>query len=132
MISQYLMREYYSHCQDKSLVPTEDEINQALLNHPDKIIIVNDKEIKGIGIFLTLTDETYSRLHLLDIKRIEVIQALALENGKNFHVVLMCADGYKTMRIMRKMVLKLKPNTISWWSPDFKRLHKYEVNKCRS
>ena len=128
MISQYLMREYYSHCQDKSLVPTEDEINQALLNHPEKIIIVKDKEIRGVGVFFTLTDETYKRVELLDIKRIDVLQALALENGKNIHFILLCADSLQTILTGLHRVIDIhRPKTVSWWNPSFSKLHKYEV-----
>lgn len=125
MISQYLMREYYSHCKDKSIVPTEEQINQALLNHPEKIIIVKDKEIRGIGIFFTLTDETYKRIGLLDIKRIDVLQALALENGRNIHFVLIAANSLKTILIMKERVKNMKPRTISWWNPTFTKLHRY-------
>ena len=130
MITKYLFDHYYSHYTGNRLdvIPTPEQIEQAIANHPDKAIVVKDSQIRGIGIFLALTDKTYSFLHNIDIQRIDVLQSLALENGKNFHVVLIAADGYRTLRIMRKMVLKLKPKTLSWWSPDFKRLHKYEVS----
>jgi hypothetical protein len=100
-----------------------------MANHPDKIIVVKDKEIRGVGMFLTLSDKTYSFLHNIDLQRIEVLQALATENGKNFHFVILAADSYKTIRIGLRMVMKLKPNTISWWNPTFTKLHRYV---CRS
>lgn len=130
MISQYLMREYYSKCQDKSLVPTEEQINNALINHPEKIIIVKDKEIRGIGVFFTLTDETYKRIEMIDIKRIDVLQALALENGRNVHFVLLVADCLNTILIMKQRTKNLKPKTVSWWNPSFNKLHRY--NLCHS
>lgn len=127
MITKYLFDHYYSHCSRLDLIPTPEQIEQALINHPDKVIVVGKRKIKGVGIFLTLTDQTYSFLHGIDIQRIDVLQALCLENGRNFHVVLMAADGYKTMMIMRRMILKLRPKTISWWNPSFTKLHTYKV-----
>jgi len=125
MISKYLFDHYYSKCPQRELIPTQEQIDQALERHPDKVIVVKDSEIRGIGIFLTLTDKTFSFLHCIDIKRIDVLQALALENGKNFHFVLLAADSYKTIRIGLRSVMKLKPKTISWYNPSFTKLHRY-------
>ena len=125
MITKYLFEHYYSQCNRLDLIPTPEQIEQALINHPDKIIIIKDSEIRGMCVFFTLTDKTYSFLHNIDIQRIDTLQALALENGKNFHAVLMVSDGYKTMRSMYRNVMKLKPKTLSWWNPDFTKLHRY-------
>lgn len=129
MISQYLFDHYYSHYTGNrtDIIPTAQEIDQAVKNHPEKVVVVKDYRIRGIGIFLTLTDKTYSFLHNIDIKRTDVIQALALENGKNFHFVLLAADSYKTIRLGIKQVMKLKPKTISWFNPDMNQLHSYKV-----
>ena len=127
MITKYLFDHYYAHLPRNrmDLLPTQEQIDQALSNHPDKVIVVGKRKIKGVGMFLKLTDKTYSFLHNINIQSIDVLQALALENGDNFHVVLIAADGYKTLRVMRKMVLKLNPKTISWWNPSFTKLHRY-------
>lgn len=125
MISKYLFDHYYSHTNRLDIIPIPEQIEQAVRNHPDKIIVVGKRKIKGIVMFLKLTDKTYSFLHNIDIQRIDVLQALALENGDNFHAVLIAADGYKTLRIMRNMALKLNPKTISWWNPSFTKLHRY-------
>lgn len=128
MISQYLLDNYYVHCKDRSLVPTSDQITQAISKHPEKMIVIKRKKILGIAFFLTLTDETYKRLELMDIKRMEVLQALVLENGRNIHFVILTADSFKTIRIgLRRLVKSLKPKTVSWWNPEFTKLHKYEV-----
>ena len=127
MISKYLFDHYYSHTNRMDIIPTEEQINQAIKNHPDKIIVVGKRKIKGVCMYLTLTNQTYSYLHNIDITRIDVLQALALENGDNFHAVLVAADSYKTLRVMRKMALKLKPKTLSWWNPSFTKLHTYKV-----
>ena len=132
MVSEYLMQNYYSHC-PRELIPTKEEIDRALTNHPEKIIVIRDNEIMGIGVFLTLNDETYKRLEMIDIRRIDVLQALALEVGRNVHFVLLVAKDLRTiMRGLRQVIRNFKPKTVSWWSPDFRKLHKYEVSKCRS
>lgn len=125
MITKYLFDHYYSHCNRLDLIPTHQQIEQAIKNHTDKIIVVGKKEIKGVCIFLTLTDKTYSFLHNIDVQKIEVLQALALENGRNLHGLLVAADSYKTLRVMHRMALKLKPKTLSWWNPNFTKLHRY-------
>ena len=125
MISKYLFDHYYAHSNRLDLIPTKEQIEQAIKNHPDKLIVVGKRKIKGVCFFLTLTDKTYSFLHNIDIQRIDVLQALALENGKNLHGVLVSADSYKTLRIMYRMALKLKPKTLSWWNPSFTKLHRY-------
>lgn len=130
MISKYLFDNYYAHTNQKDIIPTKEQIDQAVANHPDKLIIIGKrKHIKGIAMFLRLTDQTYSFLHNIDIKRIDVLQALSLENGPNFHAVLVTADGYRTLRLMYKQVMKLNPKTLSWWNPSFTKLHRYI---CRS
>ena len=124
-IAKYLMDNYYAHTNRMDIVPTHEQINQAILNHPNKIIVVRDKGICGMAWFLTLSDETYQRLEDIDISRVDVLQALCLENGKNFHFVLLAANGFKTIKIGLRRALKLKPKTISWWNPNFTKLHRY-------
>ena len=125
MITKYLFDHYYSHSNRLDLIPTVEQVEQAIKNHPDKMIVIGKKKIKGMCMFFRLTDKTYSFLHNIDIQKIEVLQALALENGPNFHGVLVAADGYKTLRLMHKQVMKLKPKTLSWWNPSFTKLHRY-------
>lgn len=125
MISKYLFDHYYSHCNRVELIPTTEQIEQAIRNHPDKVMVVENNGIKGVAIFLTLTDKTYSFLHNIDIQKIDILQTLARENGKNFHFVLLAADSYKTIRIGLRNIMTLKPKTISWWNPSFTKLHRY-------
>ena len=131
-IADYLMKNYYPRC-PKALVPTKEQINQAILNHPEKIIIVRNKGIVCIAIFLTLSDSTYSQLERYDLRDVEVIKELCLETGNNLHFVLCAADGFKSIRIgMRRLIKNLKPKTVSWWNPEFNKLHRYEVKTCHS
>lgn len=129
MISRYLMDNYYRYCPNSELIPTIEQIEQALSNHPDRIEIVQDEKIHGVAMYVLLSDETYNRLDCIDITNVEVIQALALEYGPNMHFMLLAADSFKTiMTGLRRAIEKHKPHTVSWWSPDFKYLHRYNLN----
>ena len=130
MIADWLMKNYYARYKGNrmDIVPTRQQINQAILSHPEKIIVVRDGGIKGIAFFFTLSDETYAKLEALDIKEIEVLRQLAQEDGRNIHFVLLATDGFKTTRIgLRRVIKNLRPKTVSWWSPDFKKLNRYVV-----
>ena len=128
-IADYLMKNYYPRCPE-ALVPTKEQINQAILNHPEKIIIVRDKGIVGIAIFLTLSDSTYSQLERYDLRDVEVIKELCLETGNNLHFVLLTADSFKTIRLgLKRLIKNLRPKTVSWWNPEFNKLHRYAVNQ---
>ena len=124
-VSEYLINNYYSKTNRLDIIPTEQQIKQAMLNHPDKIMVIRDSGIKGIAWFLKLTDETYNRLHELDITRIDVLQALSLENGDNLHFILVCGQGFKNIRVGIRRAKKLGAKTISWWNPSFTKLHRY-------
>ena len=82
-----------------------------------------------MAVYVTLSDDTYARLEQLDIRNIEIIKALTLENGLNIHFLLLASDSYKTIMIgLRRVIKKHNPRTISWWEPDFSYLHKYNMN----
>ena len=131
-IADYLYTHYYSHYRGKELiVPTHEQIGQALLNHPDKFIIIQDGDIKGIAMFVMLTDKTYEGILELDIQDIEVLKSMAQENGRNMHFLLLAADGYRTMMKIRKYAKQqFNPKTFSWWNPTLTKLHRYNV--CHS
>ena len=128
-VGKYLMDNYYAKYKGKrpDVVPTMEQIDKALENHGDKILVVWDEKIKGVGIFLTLSDETYAKLKELDITDITILAGLLLEYGPNIHFVLLCADGYRTiMTGLDQVRRKYHPKTISWWNPDLTKLHEYK------
>ena len=130
MISKYLMEHYYSHCPQQELIPSKEQIEQAVTNHPDKYVTIQDEmgNIKGTAFFMLLTDETYSKIDKLDITQIDVIKALSLENGKNVHFLICATDNYHSiMEMVRKVKSLVKPKTVSWWNPDFSKLHRYNI-----
>lgn len=129
-IGDYLMTQYYSkyHGPRNDVVPTIEQLEQGITNHPDKFVIVRDDKIKGVAIFVTLCDETYAILQRIKIGDIEILKRLLREHGPNVHFILLCADGRKTiLRGIDYVKRKVNPKTISWWNPDFTKLHKYTV-----
>jgi hypothetical protein len=125
-LGQWLMDNYYSKYLGNrtDVIPSEDQMDRALQNHQDKIVIVRDEKIKGVGIFVTLTDETYALLRELDITDIDILKGLLVQSGPNIHFIVLCADGVKTiMTGLIQVKRKYNPKTISWWNPDLTHLH---------
>lgn len=129
-LCEFIMDKYYSRFMgNKDLIPLPEQMEQAIINHPDKFIVVKDGKIKGVGAFLALSDETFKNLPNIDIADVNVIKELVKEDGKNIHFVLVTADGLSTiMQGLREVISRVNPKTVSWWSPDFKRLHRFYLN----
>ena len=130
MISQFLMDNYYArYTGDKDIVPTKEQIDQAIANYPDKMVTIGALQIEGVAFFLTLTDETYAKLESIDISDLDTLKSLCLENGKNVHFVLVCGSGVRNiLRGIKKTIERVHPKSISWWEPDFSYLHRYNMN----
>lgn len=129
-LADFLFTRYYKKHTGK--VPTLNEIERAVFNHGDKMLIVKDDNIKGVALFLRLTDKTYENLKELDLTKEAILFNLLMEYGDNLHFCLLVADGYKTiMTGMRKVVSKYKPKTVSWWNPDMTMLHSYSTEDLR-
>lgn len=130
-LCDFLMTNYYAKYKGNRLdiVTTPEILEQALEICQDKVVVVKDEAIKGVAIYLTLSDETYEKLGKLDISSIDVLSELLKEHGDNLHFVLLAADGFKTIMVgLRDIRKKSKPKTISWWEPNMTILHKYNLN----
>lgn len=129
-LSEYLIENYYSKYQGprQDIIPTVEQIELGYKRFKDNFVIVRDDKIKGVAIFLTLSDKTYMHLKKYDISQIDVLSILLQEHGDNVHFVLLCADGIKTILYGIQEVKKRRnPKTISWWNPDLNKLHKFNV-----
>ncbi len=121
-VAQFLMERYKP-------IPSVEVLEQAIFNHYDKFIVVREKEIKGVAIYLLLTDESYEHLDTIDITNVEVVITLLGEKGRNLHFILLAASDMKTILTgLRQAVKLIKPKTVSWWDPTMSRLHKYIMN----
>ena len=123
-IAEYLMKEYYSKCPRAEFIPTEEVLERGLENHSEKVIVIEDGEIKGVAVYLTLTDESYNKLEETDISNVDVLKTLISENGRNIHFILLAADSLKTIRLgLRKVMKNINPKTVSWFNPNTEMLH---------
>lgn len=120
------MKNYYSKYKGNrtDVVPTEFDLERGLEYCADKVVIVRDDKIRGVAIFVTISDHTMSLLRSFDITQVDVIMSLLRERSDNVHFILLCADGQKTiMQGIKQVKDKLNPKTISWWNPDLTKLH---------
>src|ERR1041385_5387565 len=111
-IAQYLMDNYYAKYKGKrdDIIPTEEQLECGIKAAPEKFVIIKDKEIKGVAIYLTLTDESYKKLEKVDITKMEVLLSLIPERGKNLHFILLAADSMRTiLKGLRQTLKKMKP-----------------------
>lgn len=125
-ICDFLIGHYYSKYKGTrtDVVPTIEQLQRGITNHPDKLVIIRDENIKGIGIFLRLSDKTFAELKSFDIQRVDILKGFLNETGSNIHFILLCADGYKTiMTGLNHVKRRYNPKTISWWNPDLTHLH---------
>lgn len=125
-IVDYLMDNYYSKYVGPrtDIVPSHKMLEEGLIKYADKVVIVKDDRIRGVAIFVTLTDETMDLLESFDITQMDVLRSLLQEHGDNIHFVMLCADGRRTiMQGLDYVKNKHHPKTISWWNPDLTKLH---------
>jgi len=134
-IAKYLMENYYSHYKGDrpDIVPTYEQLLHGFINYSEKFIIILDNEtdqnILGCAIFLTLEDDTFLNIEHININDVGVLTELLKENGPNIHFVLLAASGRNVIRRGIELIKEMKhPKTISWWSPDLKHLHRYNLN----
>ena len=128
-VAKYLVAEYFAklfpdQVQDKQMLVT------ALNLHKDKVVVVHENEkITGVAVFLTLTDESYAKIEQFDLTNLEVLKLLLLEHGKNFHFILWTAKHISDILVgVRVLKRERQPKTLSWWTPDMKRLVKFCLN----
>ena len=126
-IKDYLMRNYYSKTTKK---PNENDLLRALETYSDNVICIRkDGEIRGVAVFVTLSDRKYALLSVMDLKDIDTLLALLEEEGHNIHFILVCADSMRTiLQGLRQVIRELKPKTVSWYNPDMTYLHQYNLN----
>lgn len=130
-VTDYLLENYYAHYKNPKFPdPTREALATVLYEHQDKVIIIeNEKGIRGVAVFLTLSDQTYSWLEALDICDVQLLTQLLSEKGDNVHFILVTAKGIRTILQGIDLIKKMKnPKTISWWNPSMSRLHKYLMN----
>ncbi len=121
--TRFLLDNYYSKY-SKIPTPPTDVIEQAVNMHKDRMVIIRDENIKGIGVYLTLTDETYAVLGQLEIADEVTAKRLWDEKGRNVHFIILAADCLNTILAgMNEVIEREHPKTISWFNPTHTHLH---------
>jgi hypothetical protein len=126
-VAEYLLENYYKKYDKVKECPTIEHVEAFLDVVRDRIVVVRNKGIKCVSIWMTLTDETYNKLESLDFS-IETTRELLQEKGKNFHFIILVAQGMKYILQGMFRVKKKNPKTISWWNPAGTKLHRYNLN----
>lgn len=131
-IADYLLKNYYPKYTGnrKEIIPERELLVKALKIYKDKVIVIRKDGIEGVGIYLTLNDETYSNIDKFDITEIAILSELLQEKGDNVHFILVAGSRVENMLLGINIVKKReRPKTISWWNPSMTKLHKYNLKK---
>lgn len=130
--TDFLIKNYFKRYKLEGIqLPSSRDLSKALLMHRDKIVVIRkDLNIVGIGIYLKLSDESYSIITADDIRSVDTMAGYLKENGRNIHFITLTADCLKTILLgLNEVVQKENAKTVSWFSPDMKKLHKYNLTK---
>lgn len=121
-VCNYLKANYYPrYCPDHT--PTDQDLLNALTYFQSNIMVgMRDGKVCGVAIYLTLNDATYENLDSFDLERVDVVARLMEQIGKNIHFILLCTDDKNVLWYGLSCAKKLNPKTISFWTPDMKRL----------
>ena len=129
-VAEFLMKHYYSHYngREPNIVPTIEQLEGGIdvAEKAGIIEVVREgNKITACALFVTLTDETYKNIDKLNIRDVEVIKAMLPERGHNVHFLLLASLNPKEIVPGYKRIAKrLGAKTVSWYSPDFSRVHK--------
>lgn len=130
-VVNFLMTNYFPKYRgNMNITPNPDELANGLELYKDNLIVLTNGEvIIGVAFYLTLCDDTYNAMGCIDITNEKAMADLLKEHGDNIHFILVCGSSVKNiMAGIKKVKKQRKPKSISWWSPDMTRLHKYNLN----
>lgn len=127
--SEYILEHYYKKHYPQH-TPTFTELLNAVEFMKDRMLVgIRDSKICGVAVYLALDDKTYEHLESFDINRPDVVARLMEQNGDNVHFILLCTDDRNVLMFGLRCARDLNPKSISWWTPDMKRLVKHSFNK---
>lgn len=131
-IADYLMLHYYAHYKGTrdDIIPSRETLLKGLNNHKDKVVVIRNDKIKGVAVYVTISDDTFKTLKDVDITREDVIIQLLEEHGPNVHILMLAADGYNTIMMgIEEIKRRVNPRTISWWNPKLTKLHRFTIRR---
>ena len=131
-VGDYLWANYYTRIKPMpGYKPDRKVLDESLHRFKDRLVVIRNKgKIKGVAVYLNISDQTFRDLEMLDISTEDVVRSLASQHGPNAHFILACGGGYATIRMgVEELKRRKLHKTISWWSPDLKKLHKYTIKE---
>jgi hypothetical protein len=105
----------------------------AIEKSMDRIIYKKeDGEIKGMALYLRLTDERLKDLSIHDLIDPAKLFELINERGPNIHFIQLCTKNIGEMAIygMKELIRREQPKTVSWFKPDLSSLVIKEFPSC--
>lgn len=129
-LARYLIDKYFS--KHDWGIPREEDLAPFIDLHKDKMVVVkNGDAVLGVAMFLTLSQATFERLHLIDIEDPKVLIELLGEEGPHIHFIIVTAEGFRVILAgIRAVIDKKAPETISWYDLN-KKLNKYDLKGGR-
>jgi hypothetical protein len=132
-VSRYLIENYFKklpYFKDKT-IPDVSELTLLLKSYKDNLIVlVKGQEIIGVALFMRLEDKSYDNIETIDMFNEHVMHSIMNEKGRHIHFILAVGSGYRLIRHGIKVLKEeFNPISFSWWSPDRKRIHRYNLNK---
>src|SRR3990167_11146913 len=98
------------------------QILSLLDRNEEKVVAIKDeKNFKGAGMYLRITDDALWKLITGQIKidNIDDMKNLFEEKGDNIHFIYVLSDSMKTtLRGLKMVIKKERPHSVSWYKPD--------------
>lgn len=133
-VADYLWVRYFKKIDKPGYEPDKAivEKNVEEFRKHNRLVIIRkvSGQIRGVAVFLSLSDETYSKLESLDLTTEDCVRALACEYGENAHFIIVCGGGYGTLRAgIKEIKQRGDIKTVSWWNPDMTKLHRFKIKE---
>lgn len=105
----------------------------------DKIIMVmGNNKILGTALYAKISDENLWKIEygFLNLTKPEDVKVILEDNGENIHFLYLLAKSFLIIKKgLSEVIKKENPKTVSWFSPDMKKLNKFELKRsllCQS
>lgn len=132
-VAKYLLENYYVTYTGENVkcTPELSVLIKALEKYSDKFFVLwEEDEIRGVVLFLTLSDETYARIEEYNLYDVLILTELLEESGENYHFFMLTVKSLKDLlKGLWKFKRERKPKTMSWWNPTYTFLHKYKMRR---
>ena len=122
-IAQYLIDRYPAGTFQEEILVKALDLNQ------DRIVVVKKgDDIAAVAVFLTLTSESFKKIHEFNYFDAKTLGPLLKEEGPHVHFILVAASGVGALLEGAKKVINQKEaKSVSWWN-NHGKLNRFKVN----